>query len=94
MVECRIRTCDLRKGGAQPAELTAHRLQPPYPESDRQVDLILGMRVKTSGRLAQLVRAPALQAGGRRFEPCTAHHMNQYLVVAEFEISPYQEASS
>ena len=27
-----------------------------------------------SGRLAQLVRAPALQAGGRRFEPCTAHH--------------------
>src|SRR6266571_128211 len=26
------------------------------------------------GRLAQLVRAPALQAGGRRFEPCTAHH--------------------
>src|ERR1700676_211000 len=28
----------------------------------------------SSGRLAQLVRAPALQAGGRRFEPCTAHH--------------------
>src|SRR5947208_4877424 len=27
-----------------------------------------------SGRLAQLVRAPALQAGGRRFESCTAHH--------------------
>jgi hypothetical protein len=27
-----------------------------------------------NGRLAQLVRAPALQAGGRRFEPCTAHH--------------------
>src|SRR5580700_2540464 len=26
------------------------------------------------GRLAQLVRAPALQAGGRRFESCTAHH--------------------
>jgi hypothetical protein len=26
-----------------------------------------------SGRLAQLVRAPALQAGGRRFESCTAH---------------------
>jgi hypothetical protein len=25
------------------------------------------------GRLAQLVRAPALQAGGRRFEPGTAH---------------------
>src|SRR5207248_2964575 len=26
------------------------------------------------GRLAQLVRAPALQAGGPRFEPGTAHH--------------------
>jgi hypothetical protein len=26
------------------------------------------------GRLAQLVRARALQARGRRFEPCTAHH--------------------
>ena len=31
------------------------------------------------GRLAQLVRAPALQAGGRRFESCTAHHINQLL---------------
>jgi len=30
-----------------------------------------------SGRLAQLVRAPALQAGGRRFEPCTAHQSSQ-----------------
>ncbi len=26
------------------------------------------------GRLAQLVRAPALQAGGRRFESYIAHH--------------------
>jgi hypothetical protein len=26
-----------------------------------------------TGRLAQLVRAPALQAGGPRFEPATAH---------------------
>src|SRR6266404_8331575 len=33
----------------------------------------------SSGRLAQLVRAPALQAGGRRFEPCTAHHCFQAL---------------
>ena len=30
---------------------------------------------KKCGRLAQLVRAPALQAGGRRFEPCTAHQI-------------------
>ncbi len=29
----------------------------------------------TYGRLAQLVRAPALQAGGPRFEPATAHHI-------------------
>ena len=29
------------------------------------------------GRLAQLVRAPALQAGGRRFESCTAHHLRR-----------------
>ena len=27
-----------------------------------------------NGRLAQLVRAPALQAGGHRFESCIAHH--------------------
>jgi hypothetical protein len=29
--------------------------------------------LKALGRLAQLVRAPARQAGGRRFEPSTAH---------------------
>src|SRR5947209_1002664 len=28
------------------------------------------------GRLAQLVRAPALQAGGPRFESVTAHHFH------------------
>ena len=28
-----------------------------------------------NGRLAQLVRAPALQAGGRRFESYIAHHL-------------------
>ena len=28
-----------------------------------------------AGRLAQLVRAPALQAGGRVFESRTAHHL-------------------
>ena len=30
----------------------------------------------TQGRLAQLVRAPALHAGGHRFESCTAHHQS------------------
>ena len=28
------------------------------------------------GFLAQLVRAPALQAGGHRFESCIAHHLS------------------
>src|SRR5208283_2965258 len=32
-------------------------------------------RCEQHGRLAQLVRAPALQAGGRRFESCTAHQI-------------------
>src|SRR5262249_19508096 len=32
------------------------------------------MENRTPGRLAQLVRAPALQAGGPRFESVTAHH--------------------
>jgi hypothetical protein len=32
------------------------------------------MEEPTEGRLAQLVRAPALQAGGPRFEPASAHH--------------------
>src|SRR5271168_5363011 len=34
---------------------------------------MVSQRHKYEGRLAQLVRAPALQAGGRRFESCTAH---------------------
>ncbi len=29
----------------------------------------------SDGRLAQLVRAPALHAGGHKFESCTAHHI-------------------
>ena len=36
------------------------------------------LRVDARGRLAQLVRARALQARGRRFEPCTAHHSSLY----------------
>lgn len=34
------------------------------------------------GRLAQLVRAPALQAGGPRFEPATAHGLRTALIVS------------
>ena len=32
-------------------------------------------KAKQQGRIAQLVRAPALQAGGHRFESCFAHHL-------------------
>ena len=38
-------------------------------------DAALSVARRHEGRLAQLVRAPALQAGGRRFESCTAHHL-------------------
>ena len=33
------------------------------------------MSERRCGRLAQLVRAPALQAGGRQFEPVIAHQI-------------------
>ena len=52
------------------------------------------------GRLAQLVRAPALQAGGRRFEPCTAHHDRFSRLVAEkisgasLDVSNFLDATS
>ena len=35
---------------------------------------ILSLVQRSYGRLAQLVRAPALQAGGHRFESYIAHH--------------------
>jgi hypothetical protein len=41
---------------------------PYFPGSARFVSINL------RGRLAQLVRAPALQAGSPRFESVTAHH--------------------
>ena len=31
--------------------------------------------VKTTGALSSAGRAPALQAGGHRFDPCSAHHI-------------------
>ena len=36
-------------------------------------------RATDFGRVAQLVRAPASHAGGRRFESCRAHHSNEPL---------------
>src|SRR5258708_3072466 len=39
-----------------------------------------------SGRLAQLVRAPALQAGGPRFESATAHQdLKSQLLTSNFQ---------
>ena len=37
-------------------------------------DILLTVN-RIEGRLAQLVRAPALQAGGHRFESYIAHHL-------------------
>jgi len=44
-------------------------------------------RESPRGRLAQLVRAPALQAGGRRFESCTAHHSSSCFATGCGEVS-------
>jgi Phage integrase family len=43
----------------------------------RQRVTIVESRSPRNGRLAQPVRAPALQAGGRWFDPVTAHHCFQ-----------------
>jgi hypothetical protein len=43
----------------------------------------LKSRESGTGRLAQMVRAPALQAGGPWFDPATAHHGS----AADFSIS-------
>ena len=37
------------------------------------------LRNSDGGRLAQPVRAPALQAGGPRFEPASAHQLTIFL---------------
>ena len=44
----------------------------------------------TLGRLAQLVRAPALHAGGQRFESSTAHHFSslQYRLPSPVAFNP------
>ena len=48
-----------------------------FGRPDSVIYLISGLKSKElrHGRLAQPVRAPALQAGGPRFEPATAHHL-------------------
>ena len=39
------------------------------------VQVCLGLRISPSGGLAQLARAPALQAGGQRFESVILHKL-------------------
>ena len=48
---------------------------------------------RCEGRLAQLVRAPALQAGGRRFESCTAHHNPLIYMTIAASLSPARSVS-
>ena len=45
----------------------------PLPTAPIRMENGLKSTQYSDGRLAQLVRAPALQAGGPRFEPATAH---------------------
>ena len=42
----------------------------------------------TKGSIAQLVRAPASHAGGRRFEPCCAHHTIEFDVPGAIKPHP------
>ncbi len=73
------------KAEAQSQEPKAKSQRPPHGLTRRDASSILTLSSRAAlyqrhiacplcGRLAQLVRAPALQAGGRRFESCTAHH--------------------
>src|SRR6202163_3580974 len=66
------------------------RGSPPYRPA---VVRIRALDSAPRGRLAQLVRAPALQAGGRRFESCTAHHSSSCLSVG-YEDSELLSCSS
>ncbi len=50
------------------------RVGPLYSAERLAASLVAAFLFPIRGRLAQLVRAPALQAGGRRFESFTAHH--------------------
>ena len=40
-------------------------------------------KIKVNGRLAQLVRASALQAGGHRFESYSVHHVAEIAQLVE-----------
>ena len=57
------------------------------PQQGRLVNFLMFTRLFKSfgvilclffGCLAQLVRAPRLHRGGRRFDPCSTHHLSNY----------------
>ena len=48
--------------------------RPPLNNDSRVVQ----WKITALGRVAQLVRAPASHAGGRRFESCRAHHFLRF----------------
>ena len=60
------------------------RRQNGQPNGSRHRVTIVESRSPRQGRLAQPVRAPALQAGGRWFDPVTAHHDSKELVPSAF----------
>ena len=41
----------------------------------KNIDIFIYVLTYMFGRLAQLARAPALQAGGHRFESYSVHHL-------------------
>ncbi len=47
---------------------------------------------RESGRLAQPVRAPALQAGGRWFDPVTAHQKTKHFRLFRYSWLPWPTA--
>ena len=74
---CRDRRAGARRG-APPARARDGRRAPPRAagltrDTERRPGGESPAIICRRGRLAQLVRAPALQAGGPRFEPGTAH---------------------
>ena len=58
----------------KPSRLCTKLCTAAFPKGGKDGTKMLCCLELQRGRLAQLVRAPALQAGGRRFESCTAHH--------------------
>ena len=64
-------------GGASIVSRWAIKVIILFPEVETEISRRRESLPRTSGRVAQLVRAPASHAGGHRFESCRAHHSKQ-----------------